>query len=293
MTDIAAGLALLAAVLFAVGTVAQQRSAATVPDDTARGLGLIRVLMHRRQWWLGVIGDGGGYVAQAAALAFGSLLLVQPLLVTTLLFALPLGARWAGRTLGRADWVWAAVLAVALAVFVVTGEPTDGLSSADFGTWLPTMIVLGALLGAGLVAVSRSRGTVRAALLAGCAALCFGVAAAMTKGVVGEFDAGLVAVLTSWETYALIVVAVAGTLLQQSAFQAGALGASLPTMIVGEPIVAVAIGVTVLEEELRSDGAELALIGLLGIVMVVATVALARSSARSTPPVSPVGVHDG
>lgn len=293
MTDIAAGLALLAAVLFAVGTVAQQRSAATVPDDTARGLGLIRVLMHRRQWWLGVIGDGGGYVAQAAALAFGSLLLVQPLLVTTLLFALPLGARWAGRTLGRADWVWAAVLAVALAVFVVTGEPTDGLSSADFGTWLPTMIVLGALLGAGLVAVSRSRGTVRAALLAGCAALCYGVAAAMTKGVVGEFDAGLVAVLTSWETYALIVVAVAGTLLQQSAFQAGALGASLPTMIVGEPIVAVAIGVTVLEEELRSDGAELALIGLLGIVMVVATVALARSSARSTPPVSPVGVHDG
>ena len=293
MTDIAAVLALLAAVLFAVGSVAQQRSAATVPDDTARGLGLIRVLVHRRQWWLGVIGDGGGYVAQAAALAFGSLLLVQPLLVTTLLFALPLGARWAGRTLGRADWVWAAVLAVSLAVFVVTGEPTDGVSSADLGVWLPTIVVVVALLGAGLVAVSRTRGTVRAALLAACAAVCYGVAAAMTKGVVGEFDAGLVAVLTSWETYALIVVAVGGTLLQQSAFQAGALGASLPTMIVGEPIVAVVIGVTVLEEELRSDGAELALIGVLGIVMVVATVALARSSARSTPPVEPAPVPEG
>lgn len=293
MTDIAAVLALLAAVLFAVGTVAQQRSAADVPDDTARGLGLIRALVRRREWWFGVIGDGGGYVAQAAALAFGSLLLVQPLLVTTLLFALPLGARWSGRRLGRADWLWAAVLAVALAVFVATGEPTDGLSSADLGAWLPTFAVLTALLAAGLVAVSRTRGTARAVLLAGCAALCYGVAAAMTKGVVGEFDAGLVAVLTSWETYALVVVALAGTLLQQSAFQAGALGASLPTMIVGEPVVAVVIGVTVLEEELRSDGVELVLIGVLGIVMVAATVALARSSARSAPPVPAAGVGAG
>jgi hypothetical protein len=81
---------------------------------------------------------------------------------------------------------------------------------------------------------------------------------------------------------ALVVVSVAGTLLQQSAFQAGELGASLPTMIVGEPVVAVVIGAVVLQEELRANGAEWALVVVLVAVMVAATTALARSSAQTT-----------
>lgn len=282
MTGLAAVLALIAAGLFALATVAQQRSAAAVPDETARGLGLMRVLVRRPLWWLGMIGDGGGYVAQAAALAFGSLLLVQPLLVTTLLFALPLGARWVGRALGRSDWLWAVLLAFSLAVFVVSGDPTAGVPRSGAREWLPTAAVIVGLLAVCLVAAARSRGTVRAVLLAVCTALSYGVAAALTKAVVGQLDDGIVAVLTSWETYALVVVAVGGTLLQQSAFQAGDLGTSLPTIIVGEPVVAVIIGVTVLDEQLRADGAEVLLIGALVVVMVVATVALARSAARTS-----------
>lgn len=92
MTVLAAALALLAAVVLAVGSVAQQRSASLVPDASARGFRLVRALSRRPLWWLGIGGDLGGYVLQAAALAVGSLLLVQPLLVTSLLFALPLGA---------------------------------------------------------------------------------------------------------------------------------------------------------------------------------------------------------
>jgi hypothetical protein len=119
-------------------------------------------------------------------------------------------------------------------------------------------------------------------LLAAATAVSYGVAAALTKGVVGQLDEGLVALLTSWETYALVTVSFAGTMLQQSAFQAGDLGASLPTMIVGEPVVAVVIGVSVLQEQLRADGAEWALIALLVVVMVAATTALARSAARTS-----------
>jgi hypothetical protein len=278
---LAAALAIIAAILFAVGTVAQQRSAATVPDGTARGLGLIKVLVRRRLWWLGFLGDGAGYVVQAAALGVGSLLLVQPLLVTTLLFALPLGTRWAGRPLARSDVAWAGVLAVALAVFVVSGDPTEGVDRAAIQDWLPAGSVLAGLLAAGLLASARSRGTTRAVLLAGCAALCYGVAAAVTKGVVDSLGDGIVVLLTAWETYLLIGMSVLGTLLQQSAFQAGQLGASLPTMIVGEPVVAVAIGALVLQEELRADGAEWLLIAVLVMVMTAATIALARSSARA------------
>lgn len=303
VTVLAAGLALVAAVLFAVASVAQQRAAARVPDDSARGLRLILVLIRQPRWWAGVVGDGGGYLVQAAALGFGPLLLVQPLLVTTLLFALPLGAVWAGRTLARADWLWAALLAVSLAVFVVSGNPTDGVDRAPIRDWLPTGAVLVGLFAVCVVAAARARRAARAVLLAVGTALAYGVAAALTKGVVGQLDEGLVAVLTSWETYALVVVSVGGTLLQQSAFQAGELGASLPTMIVGEPLVGVVIGLTVLQEQVRSDGAEWALIAVLIVVMVTATVALARSSARASAALpagtvtvrspSPSGPHGG
>jgi hypothetical protein len=86
------GLALVSAALFAVAAAARQRGAQRVPDGRARGVGLILALLRRPLWWVGTFGDVGGYVAQAAALGVGSLLLVQPLLVTTLLFALPLAA---------------------------------------------------------------------------------------------------------------------------------------------------------------------------------------------------------
>jgi hypothetical protein len=279
---LAAVLALLAAALFAVAAAVQQRSAAAVPDDRA-GAELMLTLVRRPLWWLGSLADVGGYAAQAAAPGLGSLLLVQPLLVTSLLFALPLGARWAGRRLRRSDRAWSVLLAAALAVFVVSGEPTAGLDRAGLREWLPTAVVLGLVLGGCLVGAAVRRGTTRAVLLAVATGVLYGLAAALTKGVVSLLDDGVVALLTSWETYGLAVALAAGTLLQQSAFQAGDLGASLPAVTVGEPVVAVGFGVAVLHEQLHADGAEWALVAGLVVVMVAATVALARSAARAQP----------
>jgi len=281
VTSLAAGLALLAALLFALASAVQQRSAAAVPDEAAGGLRLMRVLVRRPSWWVGTLSDVAGYAAQAAALAVGSLVLVQPLLVTTLLFALPLGARWAGRRLRAADRGWAVLLAGSLAVFVAVGEPTEGADQAPLERWLPTAVVLGVVLAVCLVGAAARRGTTRAFLLAVATGVLYGITAALTKGVVTQLDDGLVALLTSWETYALVVVATAGTLLQQSAFQAGDLAASLPAITVGEPVVGVAIGLAVLGEQLRADGAEWLVIGLAVALTVVATVALARTAARS------------
>ena len=62
-----------------------------------------------RHWssWAGTLGAIGGYVFQALALAHGSLLLVQPLLVSSLLLVLPLGARFSNQHVRARDWVWA------------------------------------------------------------------------------------------------------------------------------------------------------------------------------------------
>jgi hypothetical protein len=276
---LAAALAVLAAALFAVAAALQQRAAATAPDDGAGGLGLVSALARQPLWWAGSAADVAGYAAQAAALGLGSLLLVQPLLVTSLLFALPLGARWSGRTLRRADRTWAVLLAAALVVFVVTGEPTAGIDRAPPGEWWRAAVVLGVVLGGCLLGAAIRRGTTRAVLLAVATGVLYGLAGALTKGVVSVLDDGVLALLGAWETYALALALAAGTLLQQAAFRAGALGASLPAVTVGEPVVAVVVGVAVLHEHLRAGGAEWLLVAALVAVMVVATVALARSAA--------------
>src|SRR3954468_21759644 len=105
--------------LFAVATSMQHRVAVEVPHEQARGLRLSRRLLRSKQWWIGALLAVVGSAAHAAALGIGSLLLVQPLLVTILLFALPLSARWGGRRMSRADRWWSGVLTLALAAFLL------------------------------------------------------------------------------------------------------------------------------------------------------------------------------
>lgn len=283
-TGIAIAVSLVAALLFAVGFVMQQREAAEVPDEDALGIGLITRLIRRPVWLIGTAADGLGYVAQAIALAFGSLVLVQPLLATSLLFALPLGAWWAKRRLRRSDGLWAVALTAGLAVFLVAGNPTAGVDSADAQVWLIAGAVIVPLVAACVLVASRSRkGALRAILLGTATGILYGLAAALTKSVLSYLDDGFLDVIASWELYALIVAITLGTYLQQSAFQAGSLSQSLPAIAVVEPVSAVIIGMTVLEEELRAGGLEWALIAVAALAMIAATFALARSQGASAP----------
>jgi hypothetical protein len=290
VTLLAGVLAVVAALLFAIASVAQRGAAADVPDDDARGGRLIARLVRSPRWWAGTVGDFGGFVVQAAALGVGALLLVQPLLVTTVLFALPLEARITGRRIGRAEIGWAAVLVAALALFVVAGEPTAGIDRAPFATWVPALVVLLVVGVACVLLAGHRRGPRRAALLAVATGLAYGLVAALTKSVVDLLGDGPIALLTSWETYALVVAAVGGTLLQQTAFGAGPLAASLPAVTVGEPVIAAVLGVVVLSEQVRADGPEWVLIAVLVVAMVAATAALSRSSAAAAPAPEPVEV---
>lgn len=279
MTGLAIAVSLVAALLFAIGFVMQQRAASEVPDEESLGLGLVTRLVRQPIWLIGTGADTLGYAAQAVALGLGSLVLVQPLLATSLLFALPLGAWWAKRRLRRSDAAWALALTVGLAVFLVAGQPTDGVDRADVGAWLIAAAAIVPVTAGCILVASRSRGARRSVLLAAATGILYGVGAALTKSTVSLLDDGFVGVVTSWEPYALVAAIGLGTYLQQSAFQAGDLAQALPAVAVLEPVVAVIIGVTLLDEELRADGLEWALIVISAAAMIVATAALARSQA--------------
>jgi drug/metabolite transporter (DMT)-like permease len=279
-TALGIGLAVVAALLLAFASAAEHGAANAAIDIPAGGWTMLRTLLRRPLWVFGVTSDVSSFAFQAAALGFGSLLLVQPLLVLSLLFALPLNARLTGRRVARRDWAWALTLVAGLVVFDTVGQPTAGTDQAPAHDWLPAGVIVVVVVGACIAVAATHRGTARAVSLAVVTGVTYGVTAAMTIGVVGALDDGIGAVVTSWELYVLLLAAATGWWLQQSAYQAGALTASLPIVMVAEPVVAVALGVWILDERIRTGPAGWVVLAIAAGTIVIAVVALARSKAE-------------
>jgi drug/metabolite transporter (DMT)-like permease len=272
--------ALLSAVAFAVASVLQQRAARDVPEEHSMRPGLIWRLIRRPMWLAGTVADWIGFGFQALALGVGSLIVVQPLLCTGLLFALPVGAAWQGRRLARVDWISAIALSVGLAAFLVVGAPTHGKDFASTHAWVVTALVLGPVILGCVLAGMRTRNTARAVLLALATALLYSATAVLTKSAVTELGSGLDTFFTSWEPYAGVAAGAVALLLNQSAFQAGDLQASLPTLTAVEPIVGSVLGFLMLDELLTATGAlEWTVVVVAALVIVVAVVALSVSAA--------------
>ncbi|WAJ42816.1 DMT family transporter [Mycobacterium sp. Aquia_216] len=277
---------LLAAFWAAVGIVIRQRVAQGVPADNDASGPTVTSVLRQPLWWAGTLAAVAGFVFQALALAHGSLLLVQPLLVSSLLFALPLSARLCHQRITGAEWIWAIVLTAALAAFVLVGQPREGHNRPPIPSWTLALVLTAPLVIVCLLAARRAVGRTRAMLLAVAVAVLLGMVAVLTKICTHRYAVGgWHGLLTVPAPYLLVVLAVAVTVVQSSAFHAGALQASVPIMLVGEPVVAVVLGIVVLGEHLAVRGS--AALGLLVAVvaMVASTIALGRDQA-------PVASHE-
>jgi hypothetical protein len=280
--DFAALIALCAALASAIGDVVRQRSAQEVTDKQVGHLELFRLSLRDTRWWLGGAGAVANYSLQAAALALGSVMLVTALQVTSLLFALPIYARLAHHRVTRSEWMWAVLLAAALAVLVTVGDPGAGYSRASPETWMAVAVVLGPLLALCVLGARIwSGGPAAPVLLAMVAGSSLALFAVLTKGAVGAVSGGFGALLQAPELYGLIPAALVGMIFQQSSFRAGALTASLPTVTVAKPVVASVLGVLVLGETLRADGPEVLALIVAAVVVIVSTIALARGEAAT------------
>jgi hypothetical protein len=280
--DFAALIALCAALASAIGDVIRQRSAHEITDKPVGHLELFRLSLRDTRWWLGGGGAVANYGLQAAALALGSVMLVTALQVTSLLFALPIYARLAQHRVTRWEWMWAILLAAALAVVVTVGDPDPGHSRGSLQTWIVVGLAVGPVL---VLCVLGARiwsgGPAAPVLLAVVAGSSLALFAVLTKGVVEVVGGGVGALLRAPEFYAWIPAALAGMIFQQSAFRAGALTASMPTVTVAKPVVASALGVLVLGETLDADGAEVFALIAAAALVVISTIALARGEAAT------------
>ena len=280
--EYAALIALCAALASAIGDVIRQRSAQEITDKEVGHLELFGLSVRDPRWWLGGMGAIANYSLQAGALALGSVMLVTALQVTSLLFALPIYARLAHHRVTRWEWFWAVTLAGALAVLVTVGDPGAGSSRGSLGTWAAVAVVMGPILVACVLGARIwADSTIAPVLLAVVAGSSLALFALLTKGAIGAVSGGFGAFLRAPESYCLIPAALAGMIFQQSAFRAGALTASLPTVTVAKPVVASMLGVVVLGETLNTSGPRVLMLLTAGVLVAVATIALARGEAAT------------
>ena len=271
-------LALLAGCSYAGAAVLQQLVAAAQPPELSLHPRLLLAVVRHPVWLLGIALDVVAYVLEAAALHEGSVVTVAPLLVSGLLFALPLSTVGTHQRVTRRELVPAVTVVVGLALFVQVGSPEGDRSSASAAAWL-TVGVLVALAAAGLVALGRRELGARRALAYGVATgVVYSFTAVLTKSTVDLLDDGVANVFAHWQVYVLLAASAVGLLLNQSAFQAGHVAASLPAISVTNPVLASTFGIVMFGETLEAHGPLAVSVTVVAIVaMVVGTIALARS----------------
>lgn len=282
-------LALGAALVFAGSSAVKHRSADGQPDVLAGHgggtvFGLVGRTLRHPLWLLGGFFDIGGIALQATALHIGGIVLVQPLLVTSVAASLATRSLIAHRRLPTRQLGWSVLLVAALVGFVLPLQIT-GLATAPSADRTPGYVFGGVvlLLVAAAVAVARwSRGgSTAASALGGAAGLLYASAAALITAVTVQLTAGgVLRVLRQDEVYVLVVVAVTAQVLSQISFGAGGLAASAPVATAVDLVASVVLGLVVFDHPLPHSP-PLVLASVLSLVLAIVSVfALAASERR-------------
>ena len=135
MIIIAVLAALAAGACFAVGGVLQQREASTRLADEALSLRLLADLAHRPASLAGIGATAGSFLFKAVALAFGPLTVVQPLIASELVFAIPVSVRRHGFQLHLGEWSGIVAVTVGLTVGIIAAAPQAGNPLPSLVRW--------------------------------------------------------------------------------------------------------------------------------------------------------------
>lgn len=284
MQWMALGAALGSAVGFAVNTSCQHYGVART--DTGRGPHWWARLATRPVWLVGSAAGLFAVALQALALATGPVTIVQPVLTTELVFALAATALLQRSRPACVEWCWAGVLLAALAVFLLAAHPASGPPRQISHTVLLVTTLAGLALAAGLAGLAtRPAARYRAALLGASTGVGFGVTSVLGKYCLLQLlHDGPLPALADWPAWTLLVVALASVAVEQTAFHAGPLAASLPPLTVLEPLVSTTGGVIALNETLRLAPGSLFFEALSGLLLLTAAIQLARHTAPTRQP---------
>jgi len=258
--------AMAAAVAFGWSTALMHHSTFGAPRGLSGTRALLGHVIVQRVWLIGMAASLTGTALHFVALRFASLALVQPLVVTGLVFAFIFRASLDRRLPSRNLMRWVMVTAVGLALFVVAAGTTQGSARMDeaAATWI---FGAGAAIAlTGVLVADRTSARNGGVLLGVSAGVVFGLIAGTIKATTNAASHHVL--LSSWPLYALAPLAVAGFLLNQRAYHRAPLANSLPALNIANPLVAVVFGVLVFHERPSGQPAAIAAecVGLLGVL---------------------------
>ncbi len=253
--------------------------AASVGVSKHRGWSVVTFLIRQPLWLLGWAAAAGAFAFQAIALHGGQLAVVQPLLVTELVFALLLRRFWVRQHIARMAWVAALVACGALAVFLVAAEPHGGHLKPDAVDWYSALGVFGGAVAALSVMARWGSSVRRAALYAIAASTTWALMATFIKATTDVLAAsGPLGTLEHWPIYALIAAGVLGSVLQQAALQVGPLSVSQPLIVVVDPAVAIGLSVWIFDERFAASTIQRTVAGVAFCVMALGITVLSRAA---------------
>ncbi len=256
------------------------------------------VMVHRRWVGAGLTTAGAGF--HLVALSIGSLTLIQPLGVLSLVFALPLGARMTGRPITRTAWRGAARTVAGLtvlSVLVLTGPGGGSLHADPLGSGglveAALCLAVPVVLCWGISQRTRERGiwlgAASGVAFAASSILAqdFATAAGFSGGVSTAGARDMTEILLSG---ALVAVFSVGGLALQAVALSDGFGGPLATLSVVNPVTAVLFDMTVLGRDLGAGplGPGLAVLG--GAVAAAGVALLAGQEHLADAVIAPTSV---
>jgi drug/metabolite transporter (DMT)-like permease len=247
-------------------------------------------LVRNPIWVIGGVALIAAFLFQALALHLGELSVVQPLLVSELIFGLVLRRLWIHERVSLAAWGSAALACLGLAVFIVVAEPRGGGSTPTNLAWLSAVISWGAVA-AGLALLARTGSpSRRAALYGASSAVVWALEAAFIKATTNSLtEHGVVTTLTRWPLYALIVGGICGTVLVQAALHVGPLTSSQPLIVAVDPLVSVVLSIWIFGERFTRDAGEVTIACVAFVVMAAGVVLISRTASPAIGSPAPTG----
>ena len=275
-------LAVLAALANALTTILQRLGVETAPAASTMRWKLMAYALRRKVWIAGFLMMIAGFLLQFTALHFGRLTNVQPILTLELPFLVAILGFWFRHPLGVREWIGSVSAAGGLAAFLVLANPGGGSQLPDLADW---SFVSAGCVGAGTAAVLLTRiggKAWRAAMFGVSAAIAYAFTAAIIKEMNLQIQHGWSTVFLHWPPYALAASGLAGMFLSQNAYLAGPITASQSTLVIVDPLVSIAIGISLFSDQVETTGGRGVGEGLALLVLCIGAWSLARSPLVAT-----------
>ncbi|WP_200944806.1 DMT family transporter [Leifsonia sp. Root4] len=274
-------LALIGAVFLSLGAQFQHRGVVKVERNTQyAGSGLnvkqLMLLLARPSWVIGTLMLGFAVVLQLASLTQAPLMVVQPLGAVALVITAIVNARVSKVALNRKSIIAICMCVGGVGLFVTIAALTAVDKPVTDADLITILVILAVVLVAFVVAFITLRNKFKALFYILGAGVLYGFVATLAKVIINRIQHQNFEWLTFLCLIALLTAAALGAYFVQNAYASGPPDLVIAGLTVVDPLVAVAIGIFVLDEASQAPLWAVISFAIAGVIAIWGVFALAR-----------------